>query len=318
MAAISDSDVKYEDMLSSDLVKELKKIVSVLEKKTKKMETTVAKVEEKKAKAAPAKGVVPPHLEHNLAWVEFVWEHVLANGWEEFTHSERLGAQMVVTTYSCSEIQEAKIDGETIMLHAFVDSNHLQPSRAQAMTLSKLYRTTRTDLYEQFLEENPVPEAQAKAKPVAAPRLSMTMAEVKAAREEAKAVKEAEKAEKKAQKEAEKAAAKAQKEAEKEAKAMAKLPKIPKAAIIRKIIPVKAAGAEPKVISKPLVKPAMDVWVAPKEGTSNKWMVPTTGTMYWRDHKDRLYLVQDDSDEIGECIGVWTGKMIDDDIPEDE
>ena len=312
MAAVSESDVKYDDMACSDLLREVKKIVSVLEKKTKKMETTVAKVEEKKAKSAP-KGVVPRQLEHNLAWVEFVWDHVLANGWESFHHSERLGSQMVDLICDGSEIQEAEIDGKRAGIHAFVDSDNLQPTRAHAMSLSKLYRTSRPDLYEKFLEVNPVPEAQAKPAAAAVVRPSMTMAEVKAAREEAKA-----------KKDAEKAAAKAKKAEEKAAKDAAKAAKVPKAAkvvkavVVRKIVPAKGAGLSPKVVSKVVKAKAVDDWVAPADGESRKWKVPGLGLVYWRDNKDRLFLVEDD-DSAGDCIGWWTGKMIsDDDIPRDD
>jgi hypothetical protein len=192
------------------------------------------------------------------------------------------------------------------------------------MSLSKLYRTSRPDLYEKFLEENPVPEAQAKPAAAAVVRPSMTMAEVKAAREEAKAAKAAEKAAAKAQKEAERAAARAKKDAEKAAKAAAKLPKVPKAAVVRKIVPAKGASLSPKVISKVIskvvvkAKPTVDDWVAPADGESRKWKVPGLGLVYWRDNKDRLFLVEDD-DSTGDCIGWWTGKMIsDDDIPQDD
>ena len=341
MAHVSDSEISYDEMSSTDLINSMKKMMTALQKKTKKMETCVVKAEEKKAKAAPAKGVCPPQLAQNAEWVNFVHSHILANGWESFVCPERYNGVMADVEYPPSTLvplcdadgkEEVDDDGETIMIHVFEGSDSEQPIKAHAMTISKTYKVQKPELYQAFLSEY-VPDeplsAPAPAKAVAE-RVTMTLAERREERERVKAEKDEEKAEKKREREAKKAAKDAEKEAEKAAKALLKGPKAPpKGAVVRAPVPVKAAlaGAVPvrakpvaaavapvplKPIAKLVKKPV--VWVKPEKGH----MLPFVyaGVTYMRDHLDRLF-VNDD------CVGVYlesTKKVSQEevDIPEDD
>ena len=344
MAHVSDSEITFDDMSSTDLISVMKKMMTALQKKTKKMETCVVKAEEKKAKAAPVKGVRPPQLAQNAEWVNFVHSHILANGWETFVHAERLGKGMADVEYPPSTLvalcdangqEQTDEDGETVMIHVFDGSESEQPNLAHAMTISKAYRVSKPELYQEFLTEY-VPDEPvavvAPAKPVVE-RVTMTLAERREERERVKTEKEEEKEEKKRIREEKKAATALAKVEADAAKALLKGPKAPpKGAVIRAPVPVKAAmmGAVPvrakpvavaaaavaaalKPIAKLVKKPT--VWVRPEKGQMLPFMY--AGVTYMRDHLDRLF---DDADD---CVGVFlesTKKVSQEaeDIPEDE
>ena len=322
MANVSDSALKYDNMSSTEIISEMMAMMKVLSKKDKKLETTVTKTEEKKAKAAPSKGVVPVQFLKPSAWVDFVLDHVLANGWESFVHAERCGKGMVDTEYPPSVLvpmldAEGKEmmdeDDDALMIHIFEGSANEQPTKQHAMSLSKLYRTTMPELYAEFeaqYEEPPAVEGTVAVKPVA-PRVSMTLLERRAMQAAAKAEKEAEKeaakalrAQKKAEKEAEKEAEKLRKAAEKAAKAAAKAPK---AAVLRAVVPVKAvaAAAKPVVAAKvavaaKLVAKVAAAWVRPPKGQSRAFEFD--GVTYRRDHLDRLWTNEEESELVGTFI----------------
>lgn len=313
MANVSDSAVNYEDMATTDILKEMKKMMVVLEKKTKKAETALSKMEEKKEKSAPVKGVRPTQLAQNAEWVQFVHEHILAEGWESFIHPERSGKGMVDVEYPGSEVAEVKMEGETVQIHIFSGSDNEQPNLSHAMSLSKQYRTTKPELYEEFLSQY-VAEVKMPVEGVAksSVRVTMTLAERQAEKARKEAEKEAEKAQKKAEREAERERKKAEKEEEKrlkaEAKAAAKKAP-PKAVVVRKIVPVAA-----KVVKR------VSEWVPPAKGESKLWTEPKSGVTYLRDHLDRLFILDGD-EEDDTCVGWWNGKCIIDDenqIPMDE
>jgi hypothetical protein len=344
MAHVSDSEISFDDMSSTDIITVMKQAMTALQKKTKKMETCVVKAEEKKAKAAPAKGVRPPQLAQNAEWVNFVYQDMLVSGWtHEFLHAS--------TLYSVSELITPKDaegndlvdeDGDVIMFHAFKGTNGQQPVLGHAMVLSKMYRTEKPEMYQEFLKTY-VPAAvaapaAAAAKPVVE-RAILTLAERREERARAEEEKEEEKAEKKRAREAKKAATALAKVEADAAKALLKGPKAPpKGAVIRAPVPVKAAmaGAVPvkakpavavavvaaPVPLKPLVKKLVKkpvVWVRPEKGQSNPFVY--AGVTYLRDHLDRLFEIKDG--EAGNCIGVFlentkTVSQEDDDIPEDD
>lgn len=330
MAHVSDSELKYDDMTASDLLKEMKKMMVVLEKKTKKTETALSKVEEKKEKSAPVKGVRPPQLAQNAEWVNFVHEHILAEGWESFIHAERCGKGMADVEYPASELVEVEVDGESVYIHVFADSDIERPNLSHAMTLSKRYRSEKPDLYQAFLAQyvapTPVEDAGSVAKP-AVVRVSMTLAE----RQAEKARKEAEKVAERERKKAERERKKAEKEVAKQvaaelkaaAKAAAKASKAPpKAAVKRAIVPaagVKAVAAV-KLVAKPVVAKPVVAWVPPAKGEVKEWKEPKSGVTYLRDHLDRLFTM-DANGDAEDCIGMWNGSVIIDDedqIPMDD
>ena len=337
MAHVSDSEITFDDMSSTDLISVMKKMMTALQKKTKKMETCVVKAEEKKAKAAPVKGVRPPQLAQNAEWVNFVFRDMLTNGWkQEFIHSDTIWpVSELVSSLDADGKEKLDEDGEVIMFHSFVGSYGEQPILGHAMVLSKAYRVQKPELYQEFLTEyvpdEPVAVA-APAKPVVE-RVTMTLAERREERERVKTEKEEEKEEKKRIREEKKAATALAKVEADAAKALLKGPKAPpKGAVVRAPVPVKAAmmGAVPvrakpvaavaaavavplKPVTKVVKKPT--VWVRPEKGQMLPFMY--AGVTYMRDHLDRLF---DDADD---CVGVYmesTKKVSQEaeDIPEDE
>lgn len=332
MAHVSDSEISYDEMSSTDLINSMKKMMTALQKKTKKMETCVVKAEEKKAKAAPVKGVRPPQLAQNAEWVNFVYQDMLVNGWtQEFVHAS--------TLYSVSELITAKDaegadlldeDGDVIMFHAFQGTNGQQPVLGHAMVLSKTYRTEKPEMYQAFLEQY-VPAAvaapaAAAAKPVVE-RAILTLAERREERARAKEKEDEEKAEKKRARDEKKAATALAKVEADAAKALLKGPKAPpKGAVIRAPVPVKAAmaGAVPvkakpvavaaavapvplkpleKLVKKLVKKPV--VLVMPEKGQTLPFVY--AGVTYLRDHLNRLFEI-DENGEAGDCVAVYLEK----------
>ena len=323
VSAVSDSALTYEDMPASELLKEMKKMMAVLEKKTKKAEKTLTKVEEKKEKSAPVKGVRPIQFDQNAEWTNFVHAHILAEGWESFIHSDR-GGKVI---YPASELVDVVVEGETLQIHVFEDSDNEQPNLSHAMTIAKNYRVSKPDLYQEFLDQYvppaPVEDAGCVAKPVVE-RATMTLAERRAAKERKEVEYKAGVAERKALREAKSAANKAAKEAEKAekaaAKAAAKAAKAPpKSAVIRAAVPAASAMKFVVAAAKPVVV-AVDVWVKPAKGECNEWPEPKSGVTYLRDYLDRLFTM-DAQGQADKCVGWWNGEAIIDDedqIPDDE
>lgn len=336
MAHVSDSALKYDDMSSTQLLSEMMAMMKVLAKKDKKLEKEVTKVEEKKAKAAP-KGVAPPQFAQNSAWVEYVHAHVLSNGWESFVHAERCGKGMVDVEYPASVLvpmldEKGKAmkdeDGDELMIHIFDGSGCEQPNLSHAMTLSKLYRTSKPALYQEFLAQYvPPPPAEGAAVPAAekpvVKRVSMTLEERRAKKAAQEAEKEAEKERKKQVRAEAKAAKEAKAAAEKAAKLAAKGSKAPKAAVLRAPVPVKRAAVAASVVksvaTSSSVRGPEDDWPVLTKGKAMLFML--NDTLYHRDHLNRMF--EDKNGVAGDCVGVYmpATKTISDeesDMPEDD
>ena len=341
----------YDNLSQAEIIAQMKALMKVLEKKEKASSKQLEKVEQKKTAAAPKKGVRPVQLDKNAAWVDYVHAHIMSKGWDEFTHAERMGKGMADVAYPKSVLTpvigadgkpELDDDGEVVQAFVFEGSvsaampNGEQPSLSHAMTLSKLYRASKPELYAEFEAEYVPPADAAAPAPVAAAapapaRVSMTLAEKAAekARKEAekaaeKAAKEAAKAAEKAAKEAAKAEAKRIKELEKAAKAAAKVPKGAAKAVIRAPVPVIAAKpviatVTPRikpVIAKPIV--AKPVWVPPVKGDMKRHVI--NGIAYYVDHLNRVF-PPDANDMPDDCTGVYipaTNTISDENIPEDQ
>lgn len=332
MAHESDSttELKYDDMSASDLLKEMKQMMTVLAKKTKQAESSLSKLEAKKEKAAPRKGVRPVQFDKNNNWEAFVHAHILTNGWESFFHPERYGKGMADVEYPASELVEVEMEGETIQIHIFPGSDNEQPNLSHVMTLSKLYRTTKPELYQEFLAQyvppTPVEDAGRVVKP-AAPRVTMTLEERRAekARLEAKHKEEVEERKKA------RAALRAQEKAKKEeadriakaARDAAKGKTAPPSSAVKRG-PIPAASAKSILSSKPVAKPVVAkpvvAWVPPEKGEFKEWMEPKSKTIYARDHLDRLFTM-DANGDAENLVGWWNGVCIitdEDQIPRDE
>jgi hypothetical protein len=335
MAHVSDSqvtpqEVDYEDMSASDLLKQMKDMMKALEKKTKATETKLKKYEEKeekREKSAPAKGVRPAQLDENNAWVEYVHQHMLANGWKSFTHKERYGKSMAEIEFPESE--QVPLPGtEGVMVNVFKGIEPLaQVNLSHAMSVSAKYKLEKPDLYAEWktewkmahpdpTEEEKAASAAAKVKPVAQ-RVSMTLAEKMAEKAQKEAEKEAEKArkaeeraQKKAEKEAEKEKLKAEKEAAKQLAALNKSVKGgPKAAVLRAAVPVALPSKMMKPALAPSLKPAIKpvvaqpIWVPPtEEGAVVKWTV--NGVEYLRNAENFLFQSLPNG-EVGDAVGLY-------------
>jgi hypothetical protein len=138
---------------------ELVKVMEACVAETKRALKGTKPVAAKKEGSAP-KGVVPPQLRTNLAWVAYVKAHVQANGWEAFeiteTHKDKVtGAKTEVTVQMASSVEEG---GK----HVFADSKK-ELIHKHAMTLSAQYwrpATKKTEasgsneaLYQEFLAQ---------------------------------------------------------------------------------------------------------------------------------------------------------------------
>jgi len=96
-----------------------------------------------KSDAAPKKkgsmptGVIPPQLEKNLLWVDFVQIYGKANGWESFSTTNKKGE---TTVYEAS----VEKDGA----YTFPDGKSL--TKKHSMSLSKLWKAEQPELYSEF------------------------------------------------------------------------------------------------------------------------------------------------------------------------
>ena len=303
---------KYEDMSATDILKQMKEMMKVLEKKTKTAETRLSKLEakeEKRAASKPEKGVLPKKLDATHSWVNFVHAHMIEHGWEGFVHKERCGKGMAEIAMPESEsVLVVGADGAPMSVRVFKGVEpYSQPNLSHAMTVSAKYKTEKPEVYAEWQASYVAPAAEeaavaataavavaAKPAPVA-----MTLAEKLAMKEKAAAekkaaadAKKAERAAKKAEKEADAAAAKA-------VRAAAKPSKGPKAAVLHALVPAAAKPALLAAVSKPATpvaavsKPASPVavkpiWVPLADDTAvAKWVV--NGVTYLRNNYNYLY-----------------------------
>ena len=298
MAHESDMDLNLEKLSSTELAKFIKEASGLLEKKVKSEAKQLEKVETKRVAAAPPKGVTPIQFAKNNAWVNFVWDHMRMNGWEEFTHTERFGSGVADVLYPESELvpcvdeQGQPImdeDGDPAMVWVFKGTvskskpNGEQPILAHAMSLSKVYWTppnakrvgsgSKPELYEEF-EESFVPPVQPEGAGVSAVvkktvvRRAMTKEEKEAEKEQKRLEKEAEKEAKKAEREAERERKRQEKEAEKEQKRQEKeAEKAAKAA--SKAVPARAIRAMVTSKGSPIASSAVVKATAMKKAVSS-------------------------------------------------
>ena len=301
-------------MSQAEIIAQMKSLMKVLEKKEKAQTKLVEKIEEKKVAAAPAKGVRPAQLDKNAKWVEYVHEHILANGWEGFTHTERNGKGMADVEYPASVLMPTE-DGEAF----FIEGTSEQPNLSHAMTLSKIYKVTKPELYAEFEAEYvPVAAPGAVAKPA---RVSLTLEEKLQEKLEKERLKLEEKEEKKAERERVRAEKKAEKEEEKRlekiAKEMAKAAKVPKGAA-KAVLPKVVKVAVPKVVARPVLKIAKPAWLPPAKGVTTRVVV--NGISYYVDYLSRVF-PPNEQDMPDDCAGVYdpaTHTIVNENVPDDE
>jgi len=265
-----------------------------------------------KANSAP-KGVVPPQLKENFAWVKFVLTNAQQNGWEPF---------IVRTKKSDGTHEEVEMESSVEQ----ADGTHVFKSTGKAFThkeamcLSAKLKGEQSDLYTEF-KANFVPEdaVEVEKPAVSAKVVRMTSEEKERKKLEAEEKKKEEKAlaalEKQRKKEeaeekknAEKALAELEKQRKKEeAEAKKKAPEAPKKAIM-----VKAPVSPPAVAPRPLPvkvlasKPAAKDMFKCDEGSAIPWM--WNGVKYIRNWKNHLWLSTED-EEYGEWQGIYIFKQ---------
>jgi hypothetical protein len=320
---------QLKSLSQSDLFKLQKQLTAQLERVSKiAAKPTKAKKASKKA-ANPNKSY--DQLKKPRAWVNFVLQYALQNGWEAFsiTQLKRNKDTKKVESEEIIDMPESEcVDG------VYYYKGSVDPTTGKgktmitkhAMTLSKVYKTDKPELYEQFSttydeeagnesaaasesESHSEVEPQAEAKPVV---VRKTASQKSREAEEKKAAKEAEKAAAKAAKEAEKAAAKAAKEAEKEAAKAVKAevkPKAeskPKAAAPAAPAPAAAAAKPVTAAKKPVTKKAaaakVDNWVAPDEDGFHDWT--WDAKLYFRNSKNHVFTQTADG-QCGDWMGLW-------------
>ena len=333
IAAIATESValmQYEDlatqlkMLSQpDLFKAIKLVTAQLEKASKvAAKPTKAKKASKKT-ANPNKSY--DQLKKPRAWVNFVLQYSLQNGWDAFsiTQAKKDRETKKVVSEEIIEMPKSEcVDG----VYYYKGTVDLATGKGKtmitkhAMSLSKIFKSDKPDLYEQFSskydeeignatatasesEDQSEVEPEAEAKPVV---VRKTASQKSREAEEKKAAKEAEKVAAKAAKDAEKATAKAEKEAAKAVKAEVK-PKVeskPKAAPAAKA--ATAATAATAVIKKPVTKAAAkatsDNWVAPDEDGFHDWT--WGGKLYFRNSQNHVFTQSADG-QCGNWMGLW-------------
>jgi hypothetical protein len=313
---------QLKSLSQSDLFKLQKQLTAQLERVSKiAAKPTKAKKASKKA-ANPNKSY--DQLKKPRAWVNFVLQYALQNGWEAFsiTQLKRNKDTKKVESEEIIDMPESEcVDG------VYYYKGSVDPTTGKgktmitkhAMTLSKVYKTDKPELYEQFSttydeeagnesaaasesESQSEVEPQAEAKPVV---VRKTASQKSREAEEKKAAKEAEKAAAKATKEAEKAAAKAAKEAEKEAAKAVKAEVKPKAAAPAPA-PAPAAAKPVTAAKKPVTKKAaaakVDNWVAPDEDGFHDWT--WDAKLYFRNSKNHVFTQTADG-QCGDWMGLW-------------
>lgn len=138
---------------------ELVKVMEACVAATKRALKGTKPVAAKKEGSAP-KGVVPPQLRTNLAWVAFVKERVQSNGWEAFEITESRKDKMTGQTSEVKMQMAASV--EEGGKYVFADSKK-ELTHKHAMTLSAQYwrpATKKTDasgsnelMYQEFLAQ---------------------------------------------------------------------------------------------------------------------------------------------------------------------
>ena len=311
--------MQYEDlatqlkMLSQpDLFKAIKLVTAQLEKASKvAAKPTKAKKASKKT-ANPNKSY--DQLKKPRAWVNFVLQYSLQNGWDAFsiTQAKKDRETKKVVSEEIIEMPKSEcVDG----VYYYKGTVDLATGKGKtmitkhAMSLSKIFKSDKPDLYEQFSSKydeeagnesaassasDAEAEAEAEAKPVV---VRKTASQKSREAEEKKAAKEAEKVAAKAAKDAEKATAKAEKEAAKAVKAEVK-PKVESKP--------KAAPAATAVIKKPVTQAAAkatsDNWVAPDEDGFHDWT--WGGKLYFRNSQNHVFTQSADG-QCGNWMGLW-------------
>lgn len=310
---------QLKSLSQPDLFKLQKLLTAQLERVSKiAAKPTKAKKASKKA-ANPNKSY--DQLKKPRAWVNFVLQHALQNGWEAFsiTQLKRNKDTKKVESEEIIDMPESEcVDG------VYYYKGSVDPTTGKgktmitkhAMTLSKVYKNNKPELYEQFSasydeeagnesaaasESESHSEVEPEPKPVV---VRKTASQKAREAEEKKAAKEAEKAAAKAAKEAEKAAAKAAKEAEKEAAKAVKAEVKPKAE--SKVAPAAAAKPAAAAAKKPVAKKAaaakVDNWVAPDEEGFHDWT--WDNKLYFRNAQNHVFTQTADG-QCGEWAGLW-------------
>jgi hypothetical protein len=310
----------------------------------KKAKSAGLKVSSTKKKGSAPKGVSPPQLAKPRAWVEFVLQYALQNGWESFVCKTKKKDK----TTEQVEIEEIEMPGSVMHDECWVyegsvtekNPNGKQLIHKEAMSLSKVWWSpkektgTHPEIYDAFEEQYVPPEPLDSTSSESSSASSSVVRKLTAAEKEAekeakkeakekekaekKEAKEKEKAEKKAAKEAEKAEKKAEKEKDKTPKKVAeKKPTGPiKASAVATTLAAKKATTEttPKPMPKKIVK--KEEWTCPNDGNVYPW--DFMGKKYFRNHDGEVW--ESDNGELGSWAGKYdnaTGK-IDDSVPEPE
>lgn len=327
-------------MSASEMMKIVKAVTSQLDKKIKSEEKKLAKVSQKASKGNPRKGYRPPQLRKNVAWVEFVLKDALKNGWPEFKVPD--GDDEITMPQSVDS------DGAWIYEDSITDETPegRQIIRKEAMSLSKMYKTSRTDLWQAFEAEFaqiPVPDDEKKSvEPVEEkPKRVLTLAEKEAERARLKAEKEAKAAADKAAAKVEKQRLKDELKAKQDAiKAKAKADalaakaalSVPKKAVKKSTTPVKAdnvtvdlaasassSSSSSSTKSTPLptvaVMPKLTLKkkVTPAASAVPEWSCPNDDGVYPWSFKGRNYLRNfqnevwlSNNGSLGEWVGVYS------------
>jgi hypothetical protein len=301
-----------------DLFKVMKQLTNVLEKASKDAaKPTKAKKASKKA-ANPNKSY--DQLKKPRAWVNFVLQDALQNGWPAFSITQsKKDKDSGDKIEEITDMPESEcVDG----VYYYKGTVDLATGKGKpmitkhAMSLSKIYWSnkdktgTRKDLYDAFEEQYvndsgnesaaaSESESQDEKKPIV---VRKTASQKSREAEEKKAAKLAEKDAAKVAKEAEKAAAKAAKEAAKpapKAKAAAAAPAAPEAAAAPAAPAAPAAAPKKKTVAK---KKTVDNWVAPDEDGFHDWT--WEGKLYFRNFKNHIFTQTADG-QVGDWVGLW-------------
>jgi len=237
-------------------------------KAAKKGAAAVASDEEEAAPKA-----VSPHLAYNRMWIEHVKKYGKAHGWDTpfLKKVTPRGGESYMEEKSASMLTSAG--------HVYADTQ-MAPMDGDFMSLAKHWRDTEHDVWEAYVEENPVPVTVPKAKKPIAVKPAAPAAAVKAA-------------------------------AAVPPKVVAK--KLPVVAAAATVVPVPVpvpviAKPRAKPVAKPAVKPAEPAWVCPPEGMGI-WVMD--GNQYIRDSEDLVWTVMIDANgqaEHGEWCGKWDEK----------
>ena len=253
---------------AGDIGKVMKAAASQFEKVAK----AVAKVATKKGtkKALPADPNRGKQLEKPRAWVNYVLQHAQQNGWESFEFSENKTDKLTQTKVKHTHEMPASacVDG-VYVFDSEVAAERKPMTPKYAMTLSKLYKVEKSDLYAEF-EAQYVPAAP-KAAAAAAPASDEV--------------------------EVESAAAAAPVTPKKAAKAKKDADAVPAAAVAKKAAPAAPKkGAKPKKAAAPAAE-----WVPLANGKFSLWT--HNGTSYLRNNRDHVFTVEDD--QPADWVGIY-------------